>query len=103
MKKSFEDIHKFSLNAMPYMVLLVVVLLLINIAKINDMQNDIAAIQQDIDYMHSDVSDLLEKTKNAHFDNSDVISVIRRHHQKISSQIDEAEREIKANTVIWSK
>ena len=103
MKKAFEDIHKFFLNAMPYMVLLVVVLLLINIAKINGMQNDIAAIQQDIDYMHSDVSDLLEKTKNAHFDNSDVISVIRRHHQKISSQIDEAEREIKANTVIWSK
>lgn len=103
MENSLNKIHLFFKDAMPYMVLLIIVLLLVNIAKLREAQDDIARVQHDIDYVRSDLSDLLEKSKSSGSDNADVIYMIREHHEKISRQIDEAERQIKANTVIWSK
>ena len=106
MEKYLNKIHLLFKDAMPYMVLLVIVLLLVNIVKLKETQDDIANVQNDIDYVRSDISDfsdLLEKSKSSGSNNSDVIFMIREHHQKISRQIDEAERHIEANTVIWSK
>lgn len=103
MEKYLNKIHLLFKDAMPYMVLLVIVLLLVNIVKLKETQDDIANVQNDIDYVRSDISDLLEKSKSSGSNNSDVIFMIREHHQKISKQIDEAERHIEANTVIWSK
>lgn len=103
MKQNFAKMHDFFKDAMPYMTFLVIILFLANFAKLREMQDDIANIQQDVENMKSDVSDLENKSRNQNFDNSDVISMIREHHRKISNQIDEAERQIKANTVIWSR
>ena len=47
MENSLNKIHLFFKDAMPYMVLLIIVLLLVNIAKLREAQDDIARVQND--------------------------------------------------------
>ena len=58
MEKYLNKIHLLFKDAMPYMVLLVIVLLLVNIVKLKETQDDIANVQNDIDYVRSNISDL---------------------------------------------
>lgn len=88
---------------MPYMVLLVLVFTLVNFAKLRGLEEDVNNIRLDIEDTRRDIADIYDKSKNNQADNSVVIETIKAHHKVISRQIDEAERQIKANTVIWSK
>ena len=103
MKQKIIELHQFFKNSMPYMLVLVLVFFLVNFVKLREIQNDIYAIQQDVENTQSDVADLYEKNRNNHVDNSDVIQAIRAHHKVISNQIDEAERQIKANAIIGGR
>lgn len=103
MKKIVAMIHLFFKASMPYMVFLVLVMLLINNAKLRGIDNDIYNIQQNLNDIQRDVADLYNKSTVSQVDNSEVIKTIKAHHKVISQQIDDAERQIKANTVIWSK
>ena len=100
MKRTFTKLHLFFRDIMPYMVLLVLVLFLVNMAKIGRVEKDINSIRLEIEETRSDVANM---HSNSQADNSDVIQAIRAHHKVISQQIDEAERQIKANAIIWSK
>ena len=84
------------------MVVLVFLFFLINYVKLQDIQHELYTIQQEVENTKSDVEDLNNKCSNGQTDNSDVIQAIEAHHKEISNQIDEAERQIKAHTVIWS-
>lgn len=100
MKRNNIKIHLFFRDIMPYMVLLVLVLFLVNFAKLRNIEEDINSVRLDIEETRRDIADI---NKDNQVDNSDVLQAIKAHHKVISQQIDEAERQIKANTVIWSK
>ena len=100
MKRNYIKIHLFFRDIMPYMVLLVLVLFLVNFAKLRNIEEDINSVRLDIEETRRDIADI---NKDNQVDNSDVLQAIKAHHKVISQQIDEAERQIKANTVIWSK
>ena len=100
MKRNYIKIHLFFRDIMPYMVLLVLVLFLVNFAKLRNIEEDIYSVRLDIEETRRDIADI---NKDNQVDNSDVLQAIKAHHKVISQQIDEAERQIKANTVIWSK
>lgn len=102
-KISFIKIQLFVKNIMPYMVFLIFVLLLVNFVKLQEIQDDIYTIQQEVENTRSDVSDLYDKCGNDQANNDDVIQAIKAHHKVISDQIDEAERQIKANAIIWGR
>lgn len=95
--------HLLFRDAMPYMVLLVLVLFLVNFAKLRGVEEDINSIRLDIEDTRREIAEFYDNSKNNQVDNSEVIRTIKAHHKVISQQIDEAERQIKANTVIWSK
>ena len=103
MKRKYIKIHLIIRNIMPYMVMLMLVMSLINTAKLRDVEEDINSIRFDIEDTRRDIAEIYDKSKNNQVDNSEVIQTIKAHHKVISQQIDEAERQIKANTVIWSK
>lgn len=103
MKKNSVKLHLFFRDIMPYMILLVFVLSLVNFAKLRSVEKDINSIRLDIEETSRDIADISVKSKENQVDNSVVIQTIKAHHKVISQQIDEAERQIKANTVIWSK
>lgn len=100
MKRNNIKIHLFFRDIMPYMVLLVLVLFLVNFAKLRNIEEDINSVRLDIEETRRDIADI---NKDNQVDNSVVLQAIKAHHKVISQQIDEAERQIKANTVIWSK
>ena len=86
MKKLLTKIDKALKAVLPYTALLAVLLGVVNLIYLKDIQND-------VEYTYSRVDDVETAINNisTDYDNSDVINMIKRSHNSIVNEINEAE------------
>jgi Na+/H+ antiporter NhaB len=96
MKKLLTKIDKALKAVLPYTALLAVLLGVVNLIYLKDIQND-------VEYTYSRVDDVETAINNisTDYDNSDVINMIKRSHNSIVNEINEAERKLSSDIIIF--
>ena len=96
MKKLLTKINKAFKAVLPYTALLAVLLGVVNLIYLKD-------IQDDVEYTYSRIDDVETAINNisTDYDNSDVINMIKRSHNSIVNEINEAERKLSSDIIIF--
>lgn len=96
MKKLLTRIDNVFKAVLPYTAFLAVVLGVVNLIYLKDVQDD-------VEYTYNRVDDLESAINNISmdYDNSDVIDMIKRSHNSIVDEINEAERKLSSDIIIF--
>ena len=96
MKKLLTRIDIVFKAVLPYTAFLAVVLGVVNLIYLKDVQDD-------VEYTYNRVDDLESAINNISmdYDNSDVINMIKRSHNSIVNEINEAERKLSSDIIIF--
>lgn len=96
MKKLLTRIDHVFKAVLPYTAFLAVVLGVVNLIYLKDVQDD-------VEYTYNRVDDLESAINNISmdYDNSDVIDMIKRSHNSIVNEINEAERKLSSDIIIF--
>ncbi|MBO4891965.1 MAG: hypothetical protein J5502_05105 [Prevotella sp.] len=96
MKKLLTRIDNVFKAVLPYTAFLAVVLGVVNLIYLKDVQDD-------VEYTYNRVDDLESAINNISmdYDNSDVINMIKRSHNSIVNEINEAERKLSSDIIIF--
>jgi hypothetical protein len=98
MKKFFSKINQAIKVSLPYTALIAVILGIINLVLINKAQSDIEYTYSRVDDVESAIQNI-----NTDYDNSDVISNIRKAHNSIINHIDDAQRRLSSDIIIFGR
>ncbi len=96
MKRILFKIHTTLKEIMPYMAIVAIFLGILNLIYIRETQNDISYVESRIDDVKDDINNI-----STDYDNSDVITTIKRAHNNIVNEIEESERHIVSQMIIW--
>lgn len=96
MKKQLTRIDNVFKAVLPYTAFLAVVLGVVNLIYLKDVHDD-------VEYTYNRVDDLESAINNISmdYDNSDVINMIKRSHNSIVNEINEAERKLSSDIIIF--